>query len=135
MRRYLVLGAVIAFFSFTAAAGTLDRPLPADAKVLRQSEFSVGASGQVSDIIIARDGRFTLDYVVAGATPIRTVILTDEQYRQANSGRKPKKPFVMDVAVQGSGSQSIRLATGTYHILWMGDAAAHMSYRAWWQSE
>ena len=89
----------------------------------------------VLTVVLLRAGAFTLDYVVAGSSKVRTLILTDEQFQQATSGQKPKPPFLMDVALQGTGSQSLRLSKGTYHIVYMGDAAAQMSYRAWWKDE
>ena len=135
MRRWVLAAALIAASSMAAVAGPLDRLLPEGAKVLRESTFVVGPTGQVSDIILQRAGVFTLDYVVAGSSKIRTLILTDEQFQQASSGHKPKPPFPMDVALQGTGSQSLRLSKGTYHIAYMGDAAAQMSYRAWWKDE
>jgi hypothetical protein len=135
MCRCVLAAALIAASSMAAVAGPLDRPLPEGAKVLRESTFAVGPTGQVSDIVLLRAGAFTLDYVVAGSSKVRTLILTDEQFQQATSGQKPKPPFLMGVALQGTGSQSLRLSKGTYHIVYMGGAAAQMSYRAWWKDE
>lgn len=95
-------------------------PLDRNARVLMSQTFVVGADGATgSSLFVPNRGFFDVDFSVQPGKQLTLVLLTDEQWNEANTGRRVEGQPLMRAPIDGTASQEIQIERGTYHLVFL----------------
>lgn len=95
-------------------------PLDPNARVLMSQTFVVGPDGATaSSLYVPNRGFFSVDFSVQPGKQLTLVLLTDEQWNEANSGQRMEGQPVMRLPIDGNASQEVQIERGTYHLVFL----------------
>lgn len=120
-RWLLIAGCFAAWGVHAQDAGNLSSiPLDPNARILMSQTFVVGPDGATaSSLFVPNRGFFSVDFAVQPGKQLTMVLLSDEQWNQANTGQRLEGQPLMRAPIDGTASQEIRLERGTYHLVFL----------------